>query len=92
MSRLFESEGKRRKLIEEQRRMAGWGGSYALVPVDAERCPHCRSVLRATGADQRALFYFGGYGETKRSRLLTCECGWQLDAGFASVSPRERSR
>ena len=65
-----------------------WRGSKAIVPLTPETCPDCGESLRSTRADQLPLLRHGGYGAISSSRIVSCPCGYVLDAQRTSENPR----
>ncbi len=51
-------------------------------------CPLCGTVVTVTWF-QPALFYFAGYGETIKTVVNTCRCGFLLTIDTESVTQRE---
>lgn len=59
-----------------------------LAALDPTECPDCGQPLIELRWGQPALFYFGGYGETRTTTVRACPCGWRLLASVTSVNPR----
>ena len=75
-------------LFDAGPKRAKHGNTRALVPLGREQCPACGGDVQESSAAQPALIRHGGYGETKVGHFLYCDCGWTLDAGITSESPR----
>ncbi len=54
-------------------------------------CPLCQTLEVITWY-QPALFYFAGYGETLKTVVHTCQCGFLLTINTESVSPKTMVR
>jgi len=61
--------------------------STDLVLLAVAQCPCCGADVQAEVVDEPAMFYFGGYGATRRSVTRLCRCGWSLLALVTEVRP-----
>ncbi len=70
------------------------GATKALVVVDRSVCPLCGASTVSASMWEPALFYFGGFGATRRSTSVHCSrlfdrhCAWTLITEITEVSPR----
>lgn len=76
----IEAEAKRR------------GMTKALVLIDRRFCPSCGTATKEVWVKEPALFYFGGYGATRRSLSVHCtgpRCQWSMPVEITEENPRK---
>lgn len=65
-------------------------GCTELVPLDSSTCANCGTLLIVIEAYQPALFYFGGYGETRHGVVWVCpSCSWVGGTADRATNPRK---